>query len=672
MEDLRTIAIVQARTGSTRFPGKVLSELHNSSVVRLIASRLKNCKTLDEIVFAIPESREDDELSTHLLASGLQVFRGDEKDVQKRFMDAAIYFRAEVVVRITADCPLVDWNLVDQVVTGVIEEELDYCSNIIVPSFADGLDVEAFRFDSFALSRNLDSGAEAREHVTTTLIRNGRFQKKNIISEVDFSGLRWTIDWPDDLRQLREKLPQGFENLDSISLLDRGFQGIVSGHQRNEGAAMGEGQKLWRRAKRIIPGGSMLFSKRSEVQLPNLWPAYYRSAKGINVTDLDGNEFLDFSNMSVGACSLGYGNKAVDDAVKQAVDEGVMSTLNSPQEVSLAERLIALHPWSDMAKFARSGGEANAMAVRIARAFTGKDKIAICGYHGWHDWYLSANLNEGNNLKTHLMDGVPPRGIPRALADTVLPFSYNDIEAVARILKAGDIAAVKMEVSRSVGPDPGFLETVRELCTKYGTVLIFDECTSGFRETFGGLHLKYGVNPDLAMFGKALGNGYAISAVIGRDEVMRAAEETFISSTFWTERIGPVAALATLDEMERLKSWDLISATGNQVREFWLRSFEKLGIDFSLSGIAPLPDFRLVIDQWLEAKTFITQEMLKKGFLAGSTVYCSTKHDKESTQLYFAAIEPIFEELMESLKRGGDLTKLLNSAPIEVGFRRLT
>lgn len=668
---MKVIAIVQARTGSTRFPRKVLENLNGSSIVQQIAQRLAKAKTLDQLVFAIPDSEKDDELNDHLSELGLNVFRGDEKDVQKRFLDAASAYQAEIVVRITADCPLVDWTLVDKVVVTLIEESVDYCSNTISPSFPDGLDVEAFKVSSLEHSRNLDVEDLSREHVTPTLTQNDVFQRINVSSEVDNSGMRWTIDWPEDLIQLSEKLPVGFENLDSKSLLDLGFQGIVSKHKRNEGSEMGEGQKLWERAKEIIPGGSMLFSKRSEVLLPNLWPAYYKSAKGIKVTDLDGNEFLDFSNMSVGSCSLGYGNEAVDAAVKGAVDEGVMSTLNSPQEVALAERLTSLHPWSEMARFARSGGEANAIAVRIARAFTGKDKIAICGYHGWHDWYLSANLNEDDNLKSHLMDGIPPKGIPRALSNTVLPFLYNDLEALSKILNAGDVAAVKMEVSRSLGPEPGFLEGVRELCNKHGTVLIFDECTSGFRETFGGLHLKYGVDPDLAMFGKALGNGYAISSVIGRADVMRAAEETFISSTFWTERLGPSAALATLDEMERLKSWEIISETGRQVRKFWSESFERLGLDHSLGGIEPLPDFKIETQQWREVKTYITQEMLKKGFLAGSTIYCSTQHDQDSIQLYYEAIGPIFESLSEALSGGADVTQLLDSEPIEVGFRRL-
>lgn len=668
---MKTVALVQARTNSTRFPKKVLAKINNESLVNLIAKRLANSRFLDEVIFAIPDTASDDELFDHLSASGHKVFRGDEKDVQKRFIDAGDAYKAEIAVRITADCPLIDWNVVDDVVAKLIETGADYCSNTINPTFPDGLDAEAFKLSSLKHSRNIDPNSEAREHVTTTLRQHNSFVRVDLKSSKDLSNLRWTVDYVDDLSQLEAKLPEGFQEMTYKKLLDSGFEGILSSKSRNEGSALGEGQKLWSRAKEIIPGGSMLFSKRAEVMLPNLWPSYYKTAIGITVTDLDGNKFLDFSNMSVGACSLGYGNEKVNEAVKTAVDEGVMSTLNSPQEVQLAERLIDIHPWSDAARFARSGGEANAIAIRIARAHTGRDKVAICGYHGWHDWYLSANLNSEDNLKSHLMNGVPPKGIPKVLANTVFPFAYNDLEGLAKILSSGDVAAVKMEVSRSVGPREGFLEGVRELCDKYGTVLIFDECTSGFRETFGGLHLKYGVNPDLAMFGKAMGNGFAISAVLGRGEVMKAAEETFISSTFWTERLGPTAALATLQEMERLRSWETIPRLGREMKQFWIETFSRLKIDATVGGLDALPDFVINTQQWREAKTFITQEMLKAAFLANSTIYFSTEHHTEEIFQYKNAIEKVLERLADALSDDKDLGDLLDSDPIEVGFKRL-
>ena len=188
-----------------------------------------------------------------------------------------------------------------------------------------------------------------------------------------------------------------------------------------------------------------------------------------------------------------------------------MSTFNCPEEVYLAEKLIELHPWADMARFARSGGEANAIAIRIARAAAGKDKVAFCGYHGWHDWYLAANLGDGGNLDGHLLPGLEPKGVPQDLRGSVLPFNYNNFDELEAIVSRHDIGVIKMEVTRNEGPREGFLQKVRDLATKRGIVLVFDECTSGFRETFGGIHKMYGIEPDVAVFGKAIGNGYALT-----------------------------------------------------------------------------------------------------------------------------------------------------------------
>ena len=308
---------------------------------------------------------------------------------------------------------------------------------------------------------------------------------------------------------------------------------------------MNSGQKLWEKAKSLIPGGNMLLSKRSEMFLPEMWPSYFSKAKGCHVWDLDGQRFTDMSIMGIGTNTLGYGNELVDNSVKEVILKGNMSSLNCPEEVYLAERLIELHPWANMVRFARSGGEANAIAIRIARAAAGKGKVAICGYHGWHDWYLSVNINTNDGLKEHLLPGLEPNGVPKELEGSVIPFEYNNIEQLKDIIHNNeDIGVIKMEVTRNQGPSNNYLKEVRDLANEKNIVLIFDECTSGFRETFGGIHKKFGVEPDMAVFGKALGNGYAITAVIGKKEVMEAAQSTFISSTFWTERIGPSAALA--------------------------------------------------------------------------------------------------------------------------------
>lgn len=431
------------------------------------------------------------------------------------------------------------------------------------------------------------------------------------------------------------------------------------------------GQSLWNRAKQLIPGGNMLLSKRPELFLPNKWPSYYSKASGCRVWDLDNQPYLDFAQMSVGACSLGYAHPDVDAAASFAIQSGNMTTLNCPEEVYLAERLIALHPWAEMARFARSGGEANAIAIRIARASTGRDSVAICGYHGWHDWYLAANLQRESGLAEHLLPGLEPIGVPSGLAGSVHPFSYNRLDQLETIIANHRLAAVKMEVQRSVPPAPGFLEGIRKLCSTHGIVLIFDECTSGFRQSYGGLHKIHGVEPDLAMFGKALGNGFAISAIIGRESVMRAAQTTFISSTFWTERIGPIAALKTLDIMERESSWQMISNAGTKLSRGWEDIAKGHGVVIELNGISALPGFSFESPNHLKYKTLMTQEMLKKGYLATTSCYLSIAHTDKLISRYLEELDPVFQLIADCEADRESIDDLLESPVCHSGFTRL-
>jgi len=429
------------------------------------------------------------------------------------------------------------------------------------------------------------------------------------------------------------------------------------------------GQSLWSSAKQLIPGGNMLLSKRAEMFLPDRWPAYFSASNGCQVWDLDGKKYTDMY-MGVGPNLLGYGHPEVDNAVVSTVTAGNMSTLNCPEEVWLAERLVAMHPWADMVRFARSGGEANSIAIRIARAATGRDTVAICGYHGWHDWYLATNLQNDSGLEEHLLPGLEPNGVPRALAGSVRPFSFNRLDQLETIADTDHLAAVKMEVQRSAPPEPGFLEGVRDLCDARGIVLIFDECTSGFRETFGGLHLKYGVEPDMAMFGKALGNGYAITATIGRREVMEAAQTTFISSTFWTERIGPSAALKTLEVMERECSWEKVTTTGLELRRSWQRLADRHGLNISHNGLAALTGFAFDSGNALEYKTLITQEMLKKGYLAATSCYVSLAHTPDVIDAYLEDLDGVFS-LIAQCEQGRPVEELLEGPVCHGGFKRL-
>ncbi|UAM97207.1 aminotransferase class III-fold pyridoxal phosphate-dependent enzyme [Polaribacter litorisediminis] len=434
---------------------------------------------------------------------------------------------------------------------------------------------------------------------------------------------------------------------------------------------MGKGQDLYTKAKTLIPGGTMLLSKRPEMFLPEHWPAYFSKSKGCKVWDLDGKEYLDMSIMGIGTNTLGYGNDEVDAAVIETVKKGNMSTLNCPEEAYLAEKLIEMNPWADMVRFARTGGEANAIAIRIARAAAGKDNVAICGYHGWHDWYLSANHNGGDDLSSHLIPGLSPKGVPKNLKNSVFPFHYNNYEELLEIVENNNIGVIKMEVMRNFGPENNFLEKVRALATQKNIVLIFDECSSGFRETFGGIFQKFNVEPDMIMLGKTLGNGYALTAVVGKKSVMEAAQNTFISSTFWTERIGPTAALATLKVMERIESWKTITKTGSKMQDGWKRLAQTHNLDITVSGIPAMTTYGFNSENAAAYKTLITQEMLKKGFLASTQFYACIKHTNEHLETYLDVLDTIYATIAKCESGTLHINDLLEGPVCHSGFKRL-
>lgn len=674
---MRIIAFVQARMGSTRLPGKIMMPVDGVPLIELLTIRLSMSKELDDTVVVTSESPENDILVNYLSKIGVKAYRGSENNVLARYIDAAEHYNADAVVRITGDCPVIDSSLIDMCVAKYREGGFDYVSNVLPPTYPDGLDVEVVSTQSLKESYEVSKTKENIEHVTPYIRSTGKYSKYNIENSEDLSNLRWTVDEPSDLEVIRniyaEFRPDRSFEWDKIFSIYKQQPAIFDGNRsiaRNEGATMNTGQKLWRRAKRVIPGGNMLLSKRAEMFLPEHWPAYYSKAEGCKVWDLDGNEYIDVSIMGIGTNTLGYGNKEVDAAVREVVSNGNMSTFNCPEEVYLAESLIELHPWADMVRFARSGGEANSIAIRIARAASGKDKVAICGYHGWHDWYLSANIADDSSLDGHLLPGLDPKGVPRHLVGSVVPFEYNNIEQLKELIANNDIGVIKMEVQRSERPKKGFLEEVRRIATENSIVLVFDECTSGFRETNGGLHKLYGIEPDLAVFGKALGNGYAITSVIGRREVMEAAQSTFISSTFWTERIGPAAGLATLQVMQNMESWNIITQTGKEIRKRWLEIASKNDLTLEVFGIDALTGFNFVSENKLQYKTYITQEMLKRGYLAANTVYVCTEHTDDVVDEYFQNLEEVFVEIAE-FENGRDISDLLNGPVCHSGFKRL-
>ena len=431
------------------------------------------------------------------------------------------------------------------------------------------------------------------------------------------------------------------------------------------------GEKLLRRAKKIIPGGNQLLSKRSERFLPVLWPSYYSKAKGCSVWDTENNKYFDFAGMGVTSCVLGYSDDDVNKGILNAIKKGSMSTLNCTEEIDLAKKLIEIHPWSEMVRFARSGGEACTVAIRIARAYSKKKLILFCGYHGWHDWYLSSNLSNKNNLDGQLLPGLNSDGIPKGLYKTAIPFNYNDTQSFLKVFEKNKnkIAAVIMEPQRSEKPDINFLKLIRQKTKKNNVPLIFDEITSAFHDNYGGIHLKLKVFPDIAVFSKALGNGTPIAAVIGKRKIMDCAQDTFISSTMWTERIGFIAALETLKKMKSKKVQNKIVKKGLYIKQKIFNISKKLDLKIDIKGMDSMPSFSFNYKNQNELYTFFTQEMLSLGFLATNSMTLSYTHDKKIINNYLNKLEKTFKKIKILIDSKSKIP--LRNAQRQTNFTRL-
>ena len=681
---MKTVIIVQARMGSSRLPNKVMKIINGKPMIELIVKRLKKSKEANDVVVATSRESENKVLIEHLKKIKTKVFIGKENDVLDRFYRAAKKFKADIIVRITADCPFVDAGLIDDFIKRFKNKKPDYLSNCLPWTFPDGLDTEVF---SFELLEKIARKAKLKHRISggvliSYLKDNDNYKKiKKINIPFPIKNLpkyRLCVDEEIDLK-LTRKIYEHFhpniyfnwKQIINFAAKNKKLFKINSELKLNEGYKMDKGQKLWKRATAIILGGNSLLSKNPNLFLPNKWPTYFSKSKGCKVWDLNNHCYTDMSLMGVGTNILGYCNNEVDNAVKKVVKKGNLTSLNCPEEVFLAEKLLNMHPWAGKVKFARTGGEANAMAIRIARSASGRENVAFCGYHGWHDWYLAANLKDKSNLDSHLIQGLDPLGVPSSLRNTSFGFEYNNFGQLKKLVDKENIGVIKMEVSRTTQPNVKFLRKVRDLATKKNIVLIFDECTSAFRQCFGGLHKLINIDPDMALFGKALGNGYAITAILGKESVMDSAQKSFISSTFWTERIGPTAALKTLEIMEREKSWERISDLGKKVILIWEKLSKKHNLAINISGLPSLAKFSFKSKNSQAYKTFITQEMLKHKFLAATGVYLCTSHNEKIFKKYSNYLDEIFYKIAECEKGNLNISNILKYPVSHIPFTRL-
>lgn len=691
------LAILQARVSSSRLPGKVLKPIMGRPMLALQIERVLQAKKIDQLIIATSTDPSDDELETLCREINAPCYRGSLNDVLDRFYQAAQIWKPTHIVRLTGDCPLIDPEVIDDVITFYLNGDYDYASNAVEPTFPDGLDVEIFRFSVLEGAWKEACLPSQREHVTPFIHQQpDRYRIGHYKNTEDLSHLRWTVDEQEDfnlINKIYEELypvKPNFRMADILNLFQQKpeWPTINKQFERNEGfiKSLHEDRRdetmkrlnleksiaLQEHAKKRIPGLSQLLSKRPDQFSYGVWPGYFSRAKGVKIWDLDENHYIDMSIGGIGANVLGYADPDVDRAVREAIDKGTSASLNCPEEVELADLLCELHPWAGKVRFARTGGETMAIAVRIARAYTGRDKIAFCGYHGWHDWYLSANVGTENALGEHLLRGLYPAGVPKALKGTALPFRYNQLKELESIMESNknEIAAIIMEPLRNESPIAGFFDNIRKLANDAGAVLIIDEISAGFRMNTGGAHLILGIDPDMAVFSKALGNGYPMAAIIGKGAVMDAAQKSFISSTYWTERIGPVAALATIKKHRQYDVGKHLMKIGQMVQEGWQELFSKHGIEIHIGGIPPMSHFAFDHEKSLVLKALFVQAMLEKGFLATTGFYAMFAHQEEHVTAYLDAVDQVLPFLNESLNSGRPESYLIGK-PAVSGFKRL-
>jgi len=680
------LLIIQARCGSARLKNKIFLNLNNEPILLKIINRVKKSKKVDKIIIATSVNTEDNKINDFCNLHNIDCYRGDERDLLNRYYYLAKLIQPKNIIRITADCPFIDVVELDNMIDDFNNSNVDYMYNTDESDFKniypEGSDIEICNFETLKYLWNNEK--DIREHsIGIIRVKRNYYKQFLNIKYYDFclnnlnfnnnlNGFHLSIDNQNDY-EIAKFIFNHFENneffsfKDILFFIDNNYEEYLK--IKNNKIIKKTGQDLYNIAKQIIPGGTQLLSKRPEMFLPDNWPSYYSKVEGIEVTDLDGNKYIDMGINGIGSCILGAADKDVNNAVIECINRGSMSTLNHPNEVYLTQKLIELHPWAGMARYTRASGEACSVAIRIARAYSRKYKVAFCGYHGWHDWYLATNINS-NGLDKHLIGGLSSEGVPPTLESSIYPFTYNKIEELEELLKTNDIGVIIMEPMRSVYPSNNFLEKVRELATNYNCVLIFDEVTSGFRITNGGLHKYFNVNPDMAVFGKAISNGYPLGVVLGSKNVMQKAQETFISSTYWTEGIGFTAGLTTINKFIELNVAEDIKEKGEYFQTKLKEIIEKHNMKIIVGGLPCISTFTFNYANPLAIKTLFIQEMLKKGYLTTVALYMTFAHTKNHINNYLKEIENFIIQYKSDIETN-NIEQYLEGPICHGGFQRV-
>ena len=679
---MSTVAIVQARMSSSRFPGKMLAPLAGTTLLGRVVDRVRQAERVDRVVVATSVDPSDDPLVREVKATGVEVVRGSLDDVLGRFLLALK--DESTVVRVTGDCPLIDPDLLDAMLEVFERGEFDYLSNVSPPSWPEGLDLEIFSADALRTAADEAERLHDREHVTPFIRQHPeRFRLGNHPNPAagDHSDLHWSVDRPEDLDVVAElieragrdaRLPRLMAVLEADPDLAQrsrralANEGAIATFRADNRAAAPrlvtpEGDAMWQRAERVIPAGTQTLSKGPSQFCLGVGPKYLVRGEGCRVWDADGNVFIDYP-MALGPVTLGHGHPAVAEAVARHLAEGTTFSLMHPLEVELAERLVEIIPCAEQIRFGKNGSDATSACIRAARALTGRDRILRCGYHGWQDW----SIDEGY--------GIRARGVPSAVMNLTRPFPYNDLDAVEALVAEEAPAALILEPVSVEEPAPGYLEGLRELATRCGAVLIFDEVITGFRWARGGAQEYFGVTPDLCAMGKGVANGFPLSVVAGRREFMKAFDEVFFSFTFGGETLGLAAAMATLDVMEEADYWAHCWRQGSKLAQGFDDAAKRHGCDkfARCAGMAP---WTICIfqdtERWsgLQLKTLFQQEMLLRGILFSGSQFLSLAHDDAVLEETVAAYDEAFRVLRFALDTHA-VEALLEGSINELVFRR--
>ena len=637
---LKIIAVLQSRMGSSRLPNKALLKLNGKPAILRMVDRIKEAKTIKEIWLATGKSKINNKLENCFSNTKIKVFRGDDDDVLSRFVEISKIAKADIIIRLTGDCPLIDPKIIDETVELLINRKADYASNILKRKFPDGLDVEVFTKKTLLETGEFAEAGFSREHVTTYMhglhknkYRKGVFKKASLEYASDFSHLRWTLDEEKDhifLDKIYKNLPANASWQDIVSYLIKYpllqlNNNIVAPNEgaRDLSALNFDKYKIsnsyFERSIKTVPLGSQTFSK-SYIQWPKgVAPLFIDRAQGAKVIDIDGNHYVDYI-MGLLPIVLGYCDEDVDQAAISQIMKGTIFSMPSSLEAELAEKLVEIIPSAEMVRFGKNGSDATTASIRLARAYTDRDLVAVSGYHGWHDWYISST---SRNL-----------GVPKKVQSLTHKFNFNDADSLHSLFKKfpNKFAAVILEPAGLVKTDVSALKRIRELCTANGVVLIFDEIISGFRINMGGAQLEYGVKPDLSCFGKGMANGYPLSAIVGPRKIMKLMEEIFFSSTFGGETISLAASIATIKKMKKNNVVKVTREFGKSL----IKELNKICEANNMISFMRISDVdwwpQIIIDNPPIEKflyiSLLRQELLKEGIMVNSTFNLCYAHSK--------------------------------------------